>query len=50
MCSAHRHMVLYIGVKCRENIENIVRVIKRTRNYEALMDGRTDTQNRDDIT
>ena len=49
MCSAHRLMVLYIGVMFREHISNDIRVIVRTRNYEALTggwaDGRTDTQN-----
>ena len=52
MCSAHCQMVLYIGVKFRENILT-GRVMERTRNYEALTvgrtdereDGRTDTQN-----
>ena len=41
MCSAHRLMMVYIGVKFRENISNGVRVMERTRNYEALTDGQT---------
>ena len=45
MCSSHRLMMLYICVKFRENISNGIRVTEQTRNYEALMDGRTDTQN-----
>ena len=45
MCSAHCLIVVYIGVKFHENISNCFRVMKRTQNYEALMDGRTDTQN-----
>ena len=39
MCSVHRHMVLYICVKFRENILKGIRVMERTRNYEALTDG-----------
>ena len=39
MCSAHRLMVIYRGVKFRENISNGFRVMERTRNYEALTDG-----------
>ena len=39
MCSAHRLMVLYIGVKFRENITNGFRVMERTQNYEVLTDG-----------
>ena len=39
MCSAHRLMVLYIAVKFRENISNGIRVMERTRNHKALMDG-----------
>ena len=34
-------MVVYIGVKFRENISNVYRDIERTRSYEALTDGRT---------
>ena len=45
MCSANRLMVLYIGGKFLENISNGFRVMEWTRNYEALMDGQTDTQN-----
>ena len=45
MCSAHCLMVLYIGVKFREYISNGIRVMERTRNYEALTNGRTDTKN-----
>ena len=41
MCSAHRLMVLYIGVKFRENISNGIRVMERTQNYKALTDGGT---------
>ena len=41
-------MVLYTGVKFRENISESFCVMERTRNYEGLtdgrMDGRTDTQ------
>ena len=39
MCSAHLLMVVYIGVKFRENISNGIRVMERTRNYETLTDG-----------
>ena len=39
MCSTYRLMVVYIGVKFRENISNGFRVMERTRNYEALTDG-----------
>ena len=42
MCSAYRLIVVYIGVKFRENISNGFRVMERTRKYEALTDGRTD--------
>ena len=42
MCSTLRLMVLYICVKFSENISNGIRVTERTRNYEALTDGRTD--------
>ena len=42
MCSARRLRVLYICVKFRENITNGIIVTERTRNYEALTDGRTD--------
>ena len=35
-------MMVYIGVKFRENISNGFRVMERTRNYEALTDGRAD--------
>ena len=41
MCSAHCLMVVYIGVKFRENISNGFRIMERTRNYEALTDGRS---------
>ena len=41
MCSARPLMVLYIGVKFRENITNGIRVMEWKRNYEALTDGRT---------
>ena len=41
MCSAHRLMVLYIGVKFRENISKDIRVLEQTQNYEALIDGQT---------
>ena len=39
--------VLHIGVKFHENtcISNGIRVMERTRKYEALTDRRTDTQN-----
>ena len=39
MCSAHRLMVLYIGVQFRESLSNDIRVMEQTRNYEELMDG-----------
>ena len=42
MCSAHRLIVLYIIVKFSENITNGIRVMERTRNYDALTDGQTD--------
>ena len=45
MCSAHRLMVIYTGMKFRENISNSFRVMEWTRNYEALTDRQTDTQN-----
>ena len=45
MCSAHCLMVLYIGVKFLENISYNIGVMERTRNYEALTDRPTDTQN-----
>ena len=41
MCSAHCLIVFYIGMKFCENISNGIRVMERTRNYEALTDGRT---------
>ena len=41
MCSAHRLIMVNIGVKFRENISNGFRVMEWTRNYEALTDGRT---------
>ena len=41
MCSAHCLIVLYIGVKFRENISYAIKVMERTRNYKALTDGRT---------
>ena len=41
MCSAHCLMVDYIGVKFRETISNGIRATEGTRNYEALIDGRT---------
>ena len=41
MCSANRLIGLYIDVKFRENISNGIRVMERTRNYEALTDGWT---------
>ena len=44
MCSAHHLMLVYIGVKFRENISNGFRVKERIRNYEALTDGWTDGQ------
>ena len=34
-------MVLYIGVKFRENISKNIRVLEQTQNYEALIDGQT---------
>ena len=37
MCSAHRLMMLYIGVKFLENIPQ--GIMARTQNYEALTDG-----------
>ena len=42
MCSTHHLIVVYIGVKFRENILTCFRVVEQTRNYEALTDGRTD--------
>ena len=42
ICSAHRLMVLYIGVKFHESLSNGIKVMKQTRNYEALTDVRTD--------
>ena len=42
MCSAHSLMVLYIGVKFRENTSKGFRVMEQTRNYEGLTDQRTD--------
>ena len=41
MCSAHCLMMVYTGVKFRENISNGFRVMERTRNYEVLTDGQT---------
>ena len=41
MCSAHRLMMLYIGVKFHEDISNGIRVIERTRNHKVLTDGQT---------
>ena len=41
MCSAHCLIMLYICVHFRENISNGIRVMERTRNLEALADGRT---------
>ena len=45
MCSAHCFIVLYNGVKFRENISNSIRVMEWTRNYEALTDGLRNTEN-----
>ena len=42
MCSAHHLIALYIGEKFHENILNGIRVMERTQNYEALMDGQKD--------
>ena len=36
MCSAHRLIVIYIGMKFRENISNGIRGMERTRHYETL--------------
>ena len=44
MCSEHCLIMLYIGVKFHENISNGIRVMERTRNYEALKNRPTDTQ------
>ena len=41
MCSVHSLMGFYMGLKFRGNISNGMRVMKRTRNYEVLTDGRT---------
>ena len=41
MCFAHRLIVLYINVKFRENIQDGIRDMERTRMMEALKDGRT---------
>ena len=45
MCSAHCLMVVYIGVKFRENISNGFRVMEQTQNYYVLMDERMDSKN-----
>ena len=45
MCSAHHLMVLFNGLKLRENISKGLRVMEWTQNYDALTDGWTDTQN-----
>ena len=42
MCSTHRLVVLYIGVKFRETITICIRLMERRRNCEALTNGQTD--------
>ena len=42
--SARRLITLYVFVKFRENTNGIC-VVARTRNFEALKNGRTDTKN-----
>ena len=42
MCPAHCLTVLNIDFKFRENIPNGIKIMDRTRNYEALTDERTD--------
>ena len=42
MCSAHSLIVFNNDVKFRDNISNGIRLMERTRDYEALMDVSTD--------